>query len=321
MKRREFLARSSMFTVAGLFGRSIGLAQTSAPSPARMAPATPTEFKLLRRDVGYFTGRGGTIGWLAAKDGLAAVDTQFPDSAAIFLRDLPGRGGRKLDVVINTHHHGDHTGGNGTFRPECKALVAHAAVPALQRAAAERAEKNASAQPASRLAAQVYADTTFAETWRMELGTEALSARFHGPAHTGGDSAIVFEQANVVHLGDLVFNRMYPVTDRPGGGSVRGWVRALEDAARIYPADAIFVFGHGNPKFGVTGARADLLVMRDYLSAILDYVQKKISAGEPREKIVALENLPGFEDFHAPAPNRLGGNLGAVYDELTAKGA
>jgi hypothetical protein len=97
----------------------------------------------------------------------------------------------------------------------------------------------------------------------------------------------------------------------------------LEEIAKNYPADAIYVFGHGNPKFGVTGQRDDLLVFRDYLSAVLDYTAKKIAAGEPREKIVLLENLPGFPDFHVPPGpgNRLPGNLGVAYDELTAKKA
>jgi cyclase len=321
MNRRDFLVRSSLFATAGLLARAKLAAQTPVPStgsgqavpaarPATApAPVTP-EFKPLRRDVGFFTARGGTIGWLSNKDALVAIDTQFPDTAAMFLSGLPGRGGRKLDLLINTHHHGDHTGGNGVFKPETKKIVAHANVPALQRAAAERSKT---------LAAQVYADTTFPETWRTELGGETISARYHGPAHTSGDIITVFEKANVIHLGDLVFNRMYPVIDRPAGASVRGWIRVLEAAAKTYPADAIYIFGHGNPKFGVSGQRGDLLVLRDYWSAVLAHVEKEIAAGKKKEQVVGMENLAGFPDFHSPLPNRLGGNLGVAYDELTEK--
>jgi cyclase len=120
-------------------------------------------------------------------------------------------------------------------------------------------------------------------------------------------------------MGDLMFNRLYPVIDRPGGASIAHWIVVLEEVAKTYPADAIYIFGHGNPKFGVTGKRADLLVFRDYLSGLLDYTQQRIKAGDAKEKIVALENLPGFPDYHSPLPNRLGGNLGVAYDELTAK--
>src|SRR5208283_2442902 len=166
----------------------------------------------------------------------------------------------------------DHTGGNVVFKAASKALVAQANVPGLQFEAAKRAEQAAKPDPAALVASQVYADTTFPEVWRRELGGEIVTAEFRGPAHTGGDAVVIFEKANVVHMGDLVFNRMYPVVDRPGGSSLRGWVKALEDSAAAYPADAIYIFGHGSAKFGVTGTRDDLLVLRDFHSAVLEYV-------------------------------------------------
>jgi glyoxylase-like metal-dependent hydrolase (beta-lactamase superfamily II) len=166
----------------------------------------------------------------------------------------------------------------------------------------------------------VFADTTFAEVWRHDCGDEVVTAQYFGPAHTNGDAVMTFEKANVVHMGDLVFNRLYPYIDRPGGASVRGWVKRLEEVRQSFPADAIYIFGHGNSKFGVTGTRDDLLVMRDMLSAMLDHVQKGLDTGRTKEQIVALDNLPGFPDFHVPAPNRLPSILGIVYDELTAKG-
>ena len=314
LNRRDFLVRSSLMASAGWLARSIVSAQTpaAAPRPAT-APAPPiTEFRPLRRDVGIFIGRGGTIGWLVNKDALAIVDTQFPDTAATCVADLPGRAGRKIDVVLNTHHHGDHTGGNQVLKPSAKTIVAHTNVPKLQFTAAEKA---------GTLEKQAYADTTFPDVWRRELGGEIVTAQYHGAGHTSGDVIITFEKANVVHLGDLTFNRIYPAIDRGAGGNIRHWIVLLEEAAKTYPADAIYVFGHGGPKFGVTGKRGDLLVFRDYLTGLLDYTQKKIAAGEPKEKIVALENLPGFADFHMPLPNRLGANLGVAFDELTEKKA
>ncbi len=303
MNRRDFLVRSSMFTAAGLLARSISVAQTPK---AGAAPITP-EFKTLRRDVGYFTASGGTIGWLVNKDAIAAIDTQFPNTAKMFLDGLPGRAGRTLDVLVNPHHHGDHTGGNAVFKPETKMIVAHANVPELQRARAAADKKGAT---------PTIPDTTFPDTWRKELGGEMVAARYFGAAHTRGDIVTHLEKANVIHMGDLMFNRMYPVIDRPGGASIRGWIGVLEKVAKTYPQDAIYIFGHGNPKFGVTGKSADLLAFRDYLSGLLEHVQKQIKAGEPKEKIVALENLAGFPDYHAPLPNRLGLNLSVAYDEL-----
>jgi hypothetical protein len=184
MNRRDFLLRSSVFTTAGLLSRSIAAEKASSSAESKSgkgerpamapAPATP-EFKALRRDVGYFTARGGSIGWLANREAVAAVDTQFPDTAPLFLNGLPGRNGRKLDVLVNSHHHGDHTGGNGVFKPETKMIVVARERSGLQRA---RAEKDGS------LDRQTYADTTFPLTWRKELGGEVIAASYFGAAHT-----------------------------------------------------------------------------------------------------------------------------------------
>lgn len=309
MNRRDFLLRSSLLVSASLLPRALRAADAS-PAAASPKLSSITEFRPLRRNVGIFTGRGGTIGWLASKEALAVVDTQFPDTAAICLGGLPERGSRHLDVVINTHHHGDHTSGNGVFRPVTKAIVAQRNAPKLQFA---RADQDGS------LANQVFADTTFDEVWRRDLGDETVTAQYFGPAHTSGDAIIHFERANVVHLGDLTFNRLYPVIDRAAGGTIRGWISVIEEAVKTYPADAIYVFGHGSAKSGVTGGHADMLVFRDYLTALLEHVQKEIAAGKPKEQIVGLENFPGFPEFHQPKPNRLGANLSVAYDELTEK--
>jgi len=318
MNRREFIVRSSLLASAGLLARSSFAAESTAASPSTVPVKTPAgpvakwtpEFKPLRRGVGLFTGRGGTVGWLSDPDALVVVDTQYPEAAVVCLAGLPGRNGRTIDVVMNTHHHHDHTGGNGVFKPAARTIVAQANVPELMRAAAAEA---------GTLAKQTYPDTTFTDGWRRDFGNEIVAAKFRGPAHTGGDVVIHFEKANVVHVGDLMFNRIYPVTDRQGGCSIRGWIDRLEAVVKTYPADAIYIFGHGSPKFGVTGGHADLRLQRDFLSALLAYVEKGIAAGKSQAEIVALENFPGFDDLHAPLPNRLQGNLSVAYDELTEK--
>lgn len=315
MNRREFIRDALVFSAGLAASRRLGAQAAPMTAPA---PVAATRFGPLRGGVGIFTGRGGTIAWLSSSDALVVVDTQFPDTAAVCLAGIPGIGGRTIDATVNTHHHLDHTGGNGVFRPASRALVAQANAPRLQFEAAKRAEENGRFDPAAAVASQVYADTTFADVWRRDLGSEIVTAEFRGPAHTGGDAVVIFERANVVHMGDLVFNRLYPYVDRPGGASIRGWVKALEDSAAAYPSDAIYVFGHGKPEFGVTGTRGDLLAMRDFHSAVLDHVAKGIAAGLDKPTIVALDNLPGFPDYHVPLPNRLGLILGAAFDELTA---
>ena len=312
MNRREFIRSALVLSAGASVAYRLG-AQAAAP-----APVPATQFRALRRDVGVFTGRGGTIGWLASRDALVVVDTQFPDTALTCLRGIPGIGRRTIDATINTHHHLDHTGGNVVFKAASKVLVAQEKVPNLQFEAAKRAELGVRPDPAALVASQVYADTTFSDVWRREVGGEIVTAEFRGPAHTAGDAVVVFEKANVVHMGDLVFNRIYPVVDRPGGATIRGWIKALEDSIAAYPADAVYIYGHGNPKFGITGSRGDLVAMRDFFTAVLDRVQGQVAAGHDKPEVVALENLPGFPDYDTPLPNRLGSILGAAFDELTA---
>jgi len=314
VNRRDFLFTTSAAVSLSLLARGSLFAQTppAAPAPAPAGPPAPpplvTKFEELRRGVGIFTGRGGTIGWLANPDALVVVDTQFAEPAKRFLAEMPRRGERAIDVVINTHHHGDHTGGNATFRPVAKKIVAHEQVPGLQKAAAARNPQGG--EP-------TLPDTLFADAWKMDAGDEVVHARHFGAGHTAGDIVVYFEKANVVHMGDLMFNRLYPVMDKPGGTRARNWSQMLGTIAEAYPADAVYIFGHGNPKFGVTGTRADLAQMRKYLDAVVAHVEAAIKAGKSKAEVVTLQNLEGFPDYFAERNSRLPGNLGVVYDELT----
>jgi cyclase len=321
VSRRELIRLTTMTIAAGAGGLRAVQGQTPppapAPAPAPTAATAPvqTAFSDLRRNVGIFTGQGGTIGWLINSGGVVIVDTQFPATAKTCLEGVRSRASnRAIDLVLNTHHHGDHTGGNGVFREAAKKIVAHARVPELQKAAAERqaASPQAASQPPH---PQTYADTTFTDTWHADVGDEKVSAHYFGPAHTGGDSVIFFERANIVHMGDLMFNRRHPFIDRPGGASIAGWISALERIARHHAGDTIFVFGHAAPKFNVTGSKDDLMVQRDYFTALLEYVRGEIKAGRSREELVKSSTvLKGFSD-HGPLIERV---LGAAYEEVSA---
>ena len=299
--RRCFLVTSSL----ALAGSALGRFRLLAGQPAQSPPATT--FTDLRGQVGLFTGRGGTIGWFVSPDGVVVIDSQFPDTAAICLEGLNQRSSKRpIDVLFNTHHHGDHTAGNITFKPVTRKIVAHVKVPELQKAATKPGTE----------AAQAYADTTFTESWSATLGRETVHARHLGPAHTGGDSVIFFEQANVVHMGDLVFNRLHPYIDKAAGASIAGWITVLERVVKGHGADTLFIFGHAKEGWKVTGDRKDLLFQRDYLSALADYVRGQIKAGKPREEIVkSTAELRGFPD-HGPLIERA---LAAAYEELTPK--
>jgi glyoxylase-like metal-dependent hydrolase (beta-lactamase superfamily II) len=274
--------------------------QGAAPAP----PPAPPLFQPLRRNVGIFFQRGGTIGWLINADGVLVVDTQFADTAPNLVSGLKERSPRSVDVLLNTHHHPDHTGGNGVLRPVAKQIVAH-----------ERSKQNQIAQGERMKATPTLPDVTFTDRWSVKIGDETISARHWGPAHTGGDASIHFEQANVVHLGDLLNNRGFPNADAPAGASIHGWIKVLEQMAPHYPADALYVYGHAEAGFPFIGTRPDLLYQRDYFTAVIDMAARAKKEGRSRDELAKVETLPRFEHFGGQKP-RLGLALTIAYDEL-----
>jgi glyoxylase-like metal-dependent hydrolase (beta-lactamase superfamily II) len=302
--RREFLNTSSLALTGATLGR--------VPLFGQAAQQTPpvTKFEDLRRNVGLFTGQGGTIGWLATPDGALAVDSQFPATAQACVEGLKGKSPKGVDMLINTHYHGDHTGGNATFRAVVKSIV--------QQERCAKLHKDFTAK-AGTAAQQAYADVTFGESWSRTLGDEKIWANYYGPGHTGGDAVIFFEKANVVHMGDLMFNRLHPRVDRPSGASIENWMSILDKVAKKH-RDAMFIFGHAKAGMPVTGPSKELLYLKDYFSAVLDHARKGLRAKQSKEEIIGIQTLPGFPD-HASSGQvlTLAGVLTAAYEELGGK--
>ena len=292
LSRRELFVTSSM----ALGALSTGWAQEKVE----------TSLDPLRGNVNLFTGRGGSIGMLVAPDAVVVVDSQFQDTAKIALGNLQQLTRRTIDFLINTHHHGDHTSGNIVFRPAATKIVAHRNVPVWQKTQAASSKSEAQ---------QAYADTTYDTTWSAKVGTETVSLKYYGPGHTSGDSVVRFQNANVVHMGDLMFYLRNPRVDRAAGASVKNWIVSLESVVKDNPADTIYIAGHAKMNFPVTVTRADLLKFRDYFSGLLDYVQKAITSGKSAAEIVKVASVPGFADYEG-SPE---GTIQAAYDELTAK--
>jgi len=331
--RRQFLALASMALAAGAMPRSLasaglassnpapsglagaskggpGVAGTRGAAAATRAGAIPggliNEFTPLRRSVGIYQNRGGVMGWLVSPDGVVVVDSQFEDTAETFAGGLSERTDRGIDVLLNTHHHGDHVGGNATLRPHADRIVAHSHAGSLLQA-------NANFPPEGR------PDETFDAEWSVTLGDETVRAKHYGRgAHTGGDATILFEEANIVHMGDLMFNRAYPFIDGPAGASVEGWIQVLEDIVADHSSDTIFIFGHASEAFPVTGSAADLLVQRDFLDAALEQVDAGVRAGQSADEIAEGPAPAGFPDHEGPA-NRLATLYRVAYADVTGE--
>ena len=316
ISRRDFLTRSAAALAATSFAQT-ALAhalQAQTPAPQQQPPPAWTPvFTPLRRNVGFYTGRpAGTIGYLIDKGAVVVVDSQYPDSALACLDGLNERSrNRGVDLLINTHHHGDHTQGNITFKGATKRILAHARCVELQKEVAARPGRAGAPPPPE----PVYADRTFTDVWREQLGDEWIRGKFYGRAHTSGDIVVTFERANVAHMGDLMFNRRHPVVDRPAGASMKNWISVIEMSVKDHNNDTIYIFGHGGMGQPVTGPRADLMYFRDYMIALLAFVGAQMKSGKTRDDVIAIRDpLKGFESHGALTANILGN----AYDDVAA---
>ena len=307
--RRDFIASSAAAALGVALGRPV---DAFAREGAQPQPA----FTPVRRNVGTFTMRGGTVGWLVNARGVAVVDTQFPAEAQALLAGLQSRSNnRGVDVLLNTHHHGDHTSGNPVFRGVARRVVAHSMADQHLRRAPAAPQPPQQSQNAPE---PLYPDTTFTHDWSADVGDERIVARHHGRAHTSGDAVITFERANVVHMGDLMFHRRHPVVDRAAGASMRNWIRVLDQVVNAHTRDTIYIFGHANTGLPVTGRSTDLLRFRDYLAAVLAFAQRHVQAGRSREEVLAMrEPLAGFEPWGPFAQASARDPLTVAYEEVT----
>jgi len=302
MNRRSFIATAS----AGVAGLALTRSALAFQQP--LAAPIITKFEELRRGVGMFTGNGGTIGYLVNGDGAIAIDSQFMNTAEICVAGLKTRAPKGIAMLFNTHHHGDHTGGNKAFG--AGRIVAHANCLKSHKAVTEEAKT---------VDQQAYATVTFTDTWTEKFGDETIEGRYFGAGHTGGDAVYHFERANVMHMGDLLFNRAHPNIDRAQGARIDNWITVLETVARRASADTIFIAGHAKDNV-VRNTRADVLHFRDYLTAVLNHVRTGVKAGQSKEEIQKLPALKGFEANASPNPRlTLAFVLGLAYDEVMQK--
>lgn len=298
MNRRTFI-QNSAFT----FG-AITLAQRGILSSLF---EDPWKITMLRNDVGIFEEKGGTIAFLLSKKGIVVVDSQFPEQSKHLVDELKKRSEQPFKLLINTHHHGDHSSGNISFKGIAEHVLAH-----------ENSKKNQenSAKQNKSEDKQLYPDQTYTDTWCQKVGKEKICLNYYGAGHTNGDSFIHFQHANIVHCGDLVFNRRHPYVDRGAGANMKSWIEVLDKALNKYDKETIYVFGHAASGYKVTGTADELNKFRDYIGNVLKFVEGEIKAGKTKEEVLKTTIIPGGEEWKTDGIQR---PLGAAWDELTTK--
>ncbi len=297
MQRRNFL-RATALTTGGLL-----LAQKEMLAALWQQPGF--NIKMLTKDTGIFTEKGGTILFVLGKNGIVVVDAQFPEQSQHLIDELKKKTDKPFSLLINTHHHFDHTSGNISFKGIVTNVLAHANSLTNQKnvAVAKKTEDK-----------QLYPDWTYGDVWNTKAAGEKYSLHYYGPGHTNGDSLVYFEDSNIVHMGDLMFNRRHPFVDRTAGASITNWIKLLDKAMEEFDKKTTFVFGHAADGYDVTGKKEDLKAFQTYLSNLLDYTSTQIKAGKSKEDILKATEIPGSPEWKGDGIQR---PLTAAYEELT----
>jgi glyoxylase-like metal-dependent hydrolase (beta-lactamase superfamily II) len=212
-------------------------------------------------------GSGGNIGVSVGADGILIVDDQFAPLAEKIEAALQKLNPGKLKFVLNTHFHGDHTGGNAHFGAKDATIIAHSNV-RVRLAGDSKNQKEA------------LPVITFDQSASVHFNGEEIKLLHHGRGHTDGDSIIHFTGANVIHMGDQFFNGGFPFIDLNSGGSVQGYIKTVVTVLEKIPADAKVIPGHG-PLASVD----DLRKFHSMLTETTSLVKKAVAEGKTLDQI------------------------------------
>ena len=254
------------------------------------------------------TGSGGNLGLSVGKSGTYLIDDQYAPLTDKILAAIRAITPDPVRFVVNTHWHGDHTGGNENMGKAGALLVAHENV--RQRMSTEQfmAAMNRKTPPSPEGALPV---VTFTDAVTFHWNGDEIRVYHVPPAHTDGDSIVHFVKADVVHMGDVFFNGGYPFVDTSSGGRVDGVIEAADrvlagigDSTRIIP-------GHGP-----LARKADLQAYRDVVKAARDRIAKLKGEGKTRDEAIAAKPTADLDATWGKGFMKGDSFVGLAYDSL-----
>ena len=269
----------------------------AAAAPAALAhqppPAAEVRVERVASGVAVLFGRGGNVGLSYGEDGNVLIDDQYAPMTEPILAAVRSVNAGPVRFVINTHWHGDHTGGNENLARAGTVVVAHENV--RTRLSMDQVVRGA-AVPASPAGALPV--ITFDQGLSFHLNGDEVRVFHVDDAHTDGDALVYWHRANVLHMGDTYFNGMLPFIDLDSGGSIDGLLHALSIAIGRADADTVVVPGHGP-----LARLPDLVAYRDRLQALRDRIAVEIEAGRSLDQVKALRLADAHgraDDFITP---------------------
>lgn len=230
--------------------------------------------------VAVLFGAGGNIGVSYGPDGTVLIDDQFAPLTPKIQAAIADLDAEPVTYLINTHWHGDHSGGNENFGQAGALIMAHDHVRERMLGIQKSGRGNDPASPVEALPTVTYHDGI-----KLHLNGDEVQVRHMKHGHTDGDSVIFWKKANVVHMGDLFFHKMsLPFIDLNSGGNVRGVLAAAEKVLAMVDGDSKIIPGHGP-----MATKADLIAYRDMLKTVIGAVEKAQAEGKSLEAVQAMK--------------------------------
>ena len=268
--------------------RSLILAFIPAILGAQNFDTITVKAQLLRGGVYMLTGSGGNIGLSVGDDAAFIVDDQYAPLTPKIIAAIAGVTSKPIRFVVNTHWHGDHTGGNENMGKAGALLVAHENVRKRMSVEQfmERFNQRIPASPPGALPV-----VTFNDSVAFHINGDDLVAFHVPPAHTDGDVIVHFTKADVIHMGDAFMTVSYPFIDLSSGGTVGGFVTAADRALVSCTPQTIVIPGHG-PTTDCAGLRA----WRNVIATVRDRVQAAMKKGSTLDQIKAAGLSKEFDE-------------------------
>ena len=259
--------------------------------------------------VAVLFGQGGNIGLSYGVDGNVLIDDQFARLTPKILAAVATVDPDPVQFQINTHFHGDHSGGNENMAKAGAIIVAQDNV--RTRMSQENMVLGGKVAPSPTGALPI---VTFSKDMSIYRNSDRLHIFYAPHAHTDGDAIIHFEKANVVHMGDIFFNGLYPFIDIDSGGNVRGVIAAADRVLAISNDQTRIIPGHGP-----VASKADLVAYRAYLADVVGKVQGAIKAGKTLAQVQAMKPSAAYDAKYGGAFIKPDALVAAIYASL--KGA
>src|ERR1700730_8139658 len=250
---------------AAAYSRQEPAADPLAAVRAQMG-AAPIQSQKLAANLTLLSGPGGNVVVLNGADGKILVDTFLSPAWPKLKENLDGIGNAPVKTVIDTHWHFDHTENNGPLHAAGATILAHENTKKRMSEAHDLPVLGVHLEPSP---ADALPQETFASSHRLKANGDNLMMQHFAPAHTDGDIYVLFENANVIHMGDTFFNGLYPFIDSSTGGKISGMIAAADKILALASKDSKIIPGHGP-----LGNKEDLAKYRELLGTARDRVEQ-----------------------------------------------